>query len=92
MNAVDGINDAGDIRPITFDDIGEFSATTKEVRNYFEAENTECVGRFSTLDVEASGWYAMKVTTTNELYDALKGRSVDDFNVYALTGKEALRG
>ncbi|MBQ7220211.1 MAG: hypothetical protein IJS28_04445 [Synergistaceae bacterium] len=89
VNTVDGISSAGEIRQITFDEIGELSITTEEVREYFDSEKAEGVGRFNTLNVESSGWYAMRVVMTDELFDALNGQSVENFRVYALTDSDS---
>ena len=57
---------------------------TQAIRDEMKSQNNELLGKFNTLTVNEGGYYVLKVTLSNDLYEKVKDANINDLKVYAL--------
>ena len=72
------------IKFVTEEHISEPQEPTQAIRQTISARNEEIIGKLNTITVSEDGYYVFKVTLSDDLYEQIKGVSVNDLRVYAL--------
>ena len=75
---------ADQIKFITDENISEPQEPTQDMRTELESRQNQIIGKFNTITVDESGYYVFKVTLSDDLYEQIKGVSINELNVYAL--------
>ena len=89
VQAVDGINSADEISYITSVNIGGVSDPTDEMTQTVQEDSREIIGAMNTLSVDKSGWYVMKLTLSDELFELVRGMKPEDLKVYSLADSDS---
>ena len=89
VDSVEGITTSEDIHYITSENTGRIADPTDEMTQAVKDDNYEIIGVFNSLSVDVSGWYVVKVTLSEELFEVLKGKRVSDLKIYSLTDSAA---
>ena len=72
------------IKFITEENISEPQEPTRTIRTTLSAKNETIIGKLNTLTVSEDGYYVFKVTLSDDLYEQIKGVSINDLRAYAL--------
>ena len=89
VQAVDGITSTGEINYITSVNIGSVSDPTDEMTQAVQEDSREIIGALNTLSVDKSGWYVMKITLSDELFEAVRGMRPENLKVYSLADSDS---
>ena len=89
VQAVDGITSADEISYITSVNIGSVSDPTDEMTQTVQEDSHEIIGALNTLSVDKSGWYVMKITLSDELFEAVRGMKPEELKVYAIANSDS---
>ena len=89
VNAVDGLHFADEINYISSVNIGNISVPTDEMIQSIKDDNHEIAGALNVLSVDKSGWYVMKITLSEELFELLRGTNAENLKVYSLADSES---
>ncbi|MBQ7215573.1 MAG: hypothetical protein IJS39_06275 [Synergistaceae bacterium] len=69
---------------ITEENISDPQEPTDDMRSELAVRQNEILGKFNTVTVDKTGYYVLKVTLSDDLYERIKGVSVNELKVYAL--------
>ena len=69
---------------ITEKNISEAQEPTDAMRSELAAGRNEILGKFNTVTVDNTGYYVLKVTLSDDLYERIEGVSVNELKVYAM--------
>ena len=75
---------ADQIKFITEENISDPQEPTENMRSELESRQNQIIGKFNTLYVRESGYYVFRVTLSDDLYEQVKGVSINELKVYAL--------
>ncbi len=73
---------------ITEENISDPQEPTQAIRSELESRQNQIIGKFNTITVDTSGYYVFKVTLSDDLYEQIRGVSINELNVYALFDDE----
>ena len=83
-NAINMLSEnISELNYIKVDDIGEAAYADGEVIEMINDDGSELVGRLNTVSADEDGWYIMKLSIPNELYDNLQNVSTDTMTIYS---------
>lgn len=54
------------------------------MRSELAARRSEILGKFNNVTVDKTDYYVLQVTLSDDLYEKIKGVSVNELNVYAM--------
>ena len=81
----DAVNiSADEIMFLTEENISDPQEPTQDMRSELASRQSEIVGKLNTLTVNQSGYYVFKVTLSDDLYEQIKGISINELKAYAL--------
>ncbi len=72
------------IKFITDENISDPQEPTPGMRDELSSQNAEIIGKLNTLTVSVTGYYVFKVTLSDDLYEQIKGISINELRAYAL--------
>ncbi|MBQ7221628.1 MAG: hypothetical protein IJS28_11680, partial [Synergistaceae bacterium] len=75
---------ADEIRFITDNNISDPEEPTQAMREEMESQQSEVIGKLNTLTVSEDGYYIVKVTLSDDLYEQIRGVSINELKIYAL--------
>ena len=80
---VAGISTSADVKFITEDQIiSEVKVPTQELKEKAASEDHVIIGNLGTVNVDEPGYYVMKITLSDDLYEQVKDVKVEDLKVY----------
>ena len=89
VNNVEGISSVSEINYLADDNISSPADPTDEMTQTVQEDQHEIIGALSSVKVDTSGWYVTKLTLSDELFETVKGMSVNNLKVYSLADSES---
>ena len=74
-----------EIKYITEENITDAPEPTQDMINTAKEKNQEIVGKISTIQVEESGYYAMKVVLSDDLFEKIKDATLEEVAIYGFS-------
>lgn len=76
------------IRSIEFGNVTEQREPTQDMINAVENNNYKISGKLNSLTVNQNGWYVFKTTLSDNLFNELRGKNIDDIRLYIMNDSE----
>ena len=89
---VSALTTSADVKFITEDQIMDIiGVPSQELKEEVSSDDNEIIGNLGTVSVDVNGYYILKITLSDDLYEQVKDVPVEDLKVYFMTLDEVVQ-